>query len=99
MTKKHKHCDVIKAWADGETIQLKGNEPEVWKDVTNPSWSVYLEYRVKPNPTTKWYRVSLFKTGNDVYFGFVSENDYLEKNYETHSDFIRWVTDRQYVEV
>lgn len=100
MTEKHIHCDVIKAWADGAEIEFRCNPDDPWALIDKfPSWYEGYEYRVNPKPITKWYRVALFKTGNGVYFGFVSENDFLEKTYEAHCNFIRWVTDRQYVEV
>lgn len=99
MNQKHIHCDVIKAWADGEKIEYKHPDDACWHKASTPTWDVNIQYRVKPKPVTKWYRVALFKAGNGVYFGFVSGSDYIEKNYESHEGFIRWVTDRQYVEV
>jgi hypothetical protein len=48
MKKPHKHAEVIKAWADGEAIQLCDNGR--WFDVTGPSWSLSTEYRIKPQP-------------------------------------------------
>lgn len=43
---KHKYAEVIKAWADGATVQVKNNN-EVWQD-TCPLWSEFREYRIKP---------------------------------------------------
>ena len=47
----HKHAEVIKAWADGATIQYKVRQGE-WMDVydNDPSWNDWDEYRVKPEP-------------------------------------------------
>lgn len=50
---KHKHADLIHAWADGAEIQYKNNEG-VWIDFPGwyePVWnSTELEYRIKPEP-------------------------------------------------
>jgi hypothetical protein len=50
---KHKHADIIKAWADG--AQIQSNNPnldgsEDWEDETEPRWYNYLDYRIKPEP-------------------------------------------------
>ena len=42
------HSECIKAWADGATIQCSPDNGDSWIDVTDPSWSVHLLYRVKP---------------------------------------------------
>ena len=46
----HKHAAVIKAWADGATIQHRSKEPWEWQDNARPLWSKDYEYRVKPEP-------------------------------------------------
>lgn len=50
---KHKHCEIIKAWAEGAEIEVKtvvGN----WKPAGgNPDWHIADEYRIKP-PAPKW---------------------------------------------
>jgi hypothetical protein len=49
---KHKHADLIHAWADGAQIQCKqyGYEDR-WADVGYPNWeNPYCEYRIKPEP-------------------------------------------------
>jgi hypothetical protein len=52
----HKHAEVIKAWADGATIQCKQREGALkgqWIDLLRtPTWAVDCEYRVKPEVTT-----------------------------------------------
>jgi hypothetical protein len=54
MTKPHKYADLIKAWADGQEIEVsKGNSR--WCVVDHPSWSDSLLYRIKPAaPVVKW---------------------------------------------
>jgi hypothetical protein len=57
---KHKHAELIKAWADGATIEKKeilckftyNEEPRVvetkWVEELNPMWVLNEEYRIKP---------------------------------------------------
>ena len=56
----HKYADVIKAWADGETIQCK---ERFWSDFTQdktPDFnSPELEWRIKPARYSGKFRVAL----------------------------------------
>jgi len=47
---RHKHADLIHAWADGAQIQCKSHENDKWEDVRNPAWGECFLYRVKPEP-------------------------------------------------
>ena len=48
----HVHAEVIKAWADGATIQVhRGGKTDTWEDCTFPLFSKDFKYRVKPEPT------------------------------------------------
>lgn len=47
---KHKHAELIKAWADGATIEYFNPRGEVWLPASAPSWHDSLEYRIKPEP-------------------------------------------------
>lgn len=60
-SKKHKHYNVILAWAEGYEIQcLKGGGTgkAVWVDQPHPTFAPFLEYRAKP-PVNK--KVALMK--------------------------------------
>ena len=46
---KHKHSELIKAWADGAIIQVKHSWDD-WRDTDTPSWGDGMEYRIKPEP-------------------------------------------------
>jgi hypothetical protein len=47
---KHKHYDMIVAWANGAKIQARLNG-DGWHDLTSPSWNgKNFEYRIKPEP-------------------------------------------------
>lgn len=50
--KPHKHAELIKAWADGATIQSRVKYQDKWEDDCLPSWDTALdiEYRIKPEP-------------------------------------------------
>lgn len=43
---KHKHADLIHAWADGAQIQVKAQNL-VWEDREKPVWAADREYRIK----------------------------------------------------
>ena len=48
MGTKHIHAEVIKAWADGDEVELFLSSAGGWETVQDPSWSISLHYRVKP---------------------------------------------------
>jgi hypothetical protein len=45
---KHKHAEVIKAWADGSQVQVKWDGVD-WQDSKDPVWFTEWEYRIKPS--------------------------------------------------
>ncbi len=51
--KTHKHAELIKAWADGEQIQLWINHTNQWEDVKSPMWCEDRQYRIKPQPVVQ----------------------------------------------
>jgi hypothetical protein len=89
---KHKHCDVIKAWADGVEIEYWNFNENKWISAFNPLWSETARYRIKPK--TIKYRVALF-TDNSLAVSSEVDAKYWEEN----RWFKRWVTDWQEVEV
>jgi hypothetical protein len=48
---KHKHYDVIVAWAEGREIECKPPFATEWSLVVNPqpNWHIHCEYRIKPH--------------------------------------------------
>jgi hypothetical protein len=48
---KHKHAELIKAWADGAKIEFF-NVFQEWVDADNPEWKEGCIYRIKPKPKT-----------------------------------------------
>lgn len=55
---KHKHCDLIKAWADGAEIQVRTGTSR-WQNASHPNWSPDCEYRIKPRifEVGRWYPI------------------------------------------
>lgn len=47
---KHKHADLIKAWADGAQIQRFSMIYAKWQDAPDPNWDLDFQYRIKPQP-------------------------------------------------
>ena len=43
---KHKHAELIKAWADGAVIECEVSAG--WYTCSSPTWSEDYEYRIKP---------------------------------------------------
>jgi len=50
MNNRHKHADIIHAWAEGKEIQYYSKIFKDWLDLSErePSWNLGDEYRVKP---------------------------------------------------
>lgn len=72
---KHKHCDVICAWAQGSQIQVKMSDDEEWKDWFRqdiaPCFYPDVNYRVKPQKKQLWARP----------YGYVHERDHGGQKY------------------
>jgi len=57
---KHKHYDMVVAWAGGAQIQARPVNDDsgiehAWRNVSDPRWSEFAEYRIKPE--TIWVRL------------------------------------------
>lgn len=44
------HAELIKAWADGATIEVYHAGTCRWLYTSNPCWETEKQYRIKPNP-------------------------------------------------
>ena len=53
---RHKHADVIIAWANGAEVEVRAVSTEQWIDLDRPEWWPDQEYRIKPDKT---YRIGL----------------------------------------
>ena len=76
--KPHKHCEIIKAWADGAEIQRRKFATNDWVD-TDPDWIESIEYRIKPRTVKRegWAVVYKYNDGTPYVNSkiFVSEYD------------------------
>lgn len=75
---KHKHAELIKAWADGAVIQHKCDLG--WMDVAqnNPHWLPNTEYRIKPEekkPVVRWLWTEKRKSGWILSAYFATEEE------------------------
>lgn len=61
---KHKHAELIKAWADGAKIQML--DMGYWHDVKNLiTWEVDRLYRIKPMPKPDMYKYVVVEAIDD----------------------------------
>ena len=93
MGQRHKHADAIIAWAEGAEIERRADQYGAWEIAVAPAWLESWEYRIKPPPARK-YRVALFRKYKDDELLAVACNSPVDAgNYESMSDFVRWLTD------
>jgi hypothetical protein len=59
----HIHAAVIKAWADGHTIQFRDLK-QYWVDCASPSFDTSLEYRIKPMPKPNVVKYAILGIGD-----------------------------------
>ena len=61
---RHKHADLIHAWADGAEIQCKSHKNDKWEDVGTPAWGEHFFYRIKPETKKDFvheFRIGMYK--------------------------------------
>ena len=62
---KHKHYDMIVAWAEGKTVQNFNDKRMCWEDVNGaPFWIDSFQYRIKPDPKPDFCTYSTITFGN-----------------------------------
>ena len=78
---KHKHYDMIVAWANGAEIEC-GYGYEHWIDAPCPSWAKDMFYRIKPTPRPQWQQdlIDAAKAGKVVEF---NDNGWYQSNLNT----------------
>ena len=92
MKQRHKHADVIVAWAEGEDVQVWDEGAKCWCDVVT-AIPLFMgdKYRVKPPP--KKYRVALFRHAGEEPLAVVANSQVISDNFEHLLGFVRWLTD------
>jgi len=91
MGQRHKHADVIIAWAEGKDIQVWDEGTKRGHDIVGkfPLFNEDSEYRIKP--PAKKYRVALFNNGS-IYTSTADTQEDVDF-FEAAHGFIRWLTD------
>jgi hypothetical protein len=96
----HPYASVIKAAADGATVQSRNKYSKEWSDwclCVFPDFNLPdYEWRVKPQ--TLRYRVALMK-GDTGLTTSVVNSEVVATAYEEFNMFVRWLHDWQEVEV
>ena len=90
MNQRHKHADVIIAWAEGKDVQVWDSINNCWVDLVlaDPNFRGD-KYRIKP--PAKKYRVALFNNGS-IYTSTADTQEDVDF-FEAAHGFIRWLTD------
>jgi len=96
---KHKHSELIKAWADGAEIQYYDPGLFTWVDMCGRelNWHPEAQYRIKPEKKIVKYRLSLSNC-NGNYSVYACTPDYYEIMAYKQS-FIKWLGDEQVLEI
>ena len=47
---RHKHADLIHAWAEGAEIEIRRDKDTPWEKTAAPKWYSEFEYRIKSTP-------------------------------------------------
>lgn len=63
MGTRHKHADVIIAWANGEAIEYKNLPDGRWYEIKYPHWDDETEYRIKPKIVKREGWVNVYGEG------------------------------------
>ena len=93
MRQRHKHADVIIAWAEGKDVQVWDDGAKRWHDIVGkfPLFNEDREHRIKP--PAKKYRVALFESDTSIYYTSTADTPEDANFYEKSRGFIRWLTD------
>lgn len=63
---RHKHADLIHAWAEGAEIEILSKRDDMWHVIAWPDWDDCCQYRIKPARKPDVVRLAYATT----YFGF-----------------------------
>lgn len=79
--KPHKHAAVIKAWADGATIEYRCTLSPTWGVIDEPAFQKDVEYRVKPEKV----RVTTKMTEQEFYMALTCGVEYVANSALRHA--------------
>ena len=93
MGQRHKHADVIIAWAEGKDVQVRDEGTSRWYDIKGkfPLFNEDREHRIKP--PAKKYRVALFCKHNEEPSAVTANSQVTADSFEAMPSFVRWLTD------
>jgi len=76
--KRHKHADLIKAWADGAKIQKQSwnGTAYQWVDDNSPTWEPGRPYRIKPEPKPNTVEFRTVTKGFTGYSSYIQRPDH-----------------------
>lgn len=72
---RHKHADVIVAWANGAEIEIKNDNGEWEPKVYTTTWENWREYRIKPEPKPDIRAKLWVDTVNKIHLTFVFDGE------------------------
>jgi hypothetical protein len=91
MGTKHKHYDVIVAWAAGEEIQyFWGFQWRDWEETSCPAFTGTAEWRIKPKRVKKEGWVNAYETGYGNLFPTKEQADNCGSRWRTACIRIEW---------
>ncbi len=94
-TMKHKHADLIHAWADGAEIQYL--DLGIWVDTEKPHWFENDIYRIKPKDRV--VELYLEKKDDIIYSYYSKDNDffnqYPDRSFKFLNPNVRFVFDSE----
>ena len=89
--KPHKHSELIKAWADGATIQVKYTDaPQYWVDKDYPTWHPKDQYRIKPEPKPDVVKSYAVAYGGAIYEVFKYECSNLKLTFDGETGELKY---------
>jgi len=95
---RHKHADVIIAWAEGKPVQCWSDGRKIWIDVEGweaPSWLDDFEYRVKPQEVVDYTAVDTDNVPAGAFFDSIAQVDesiYFEKQFYLPNTYLQRTT-------
>jgi hypothetical protein len=72
---RHKHADLIIAWANGAEIQDYDVIDEVWGDNARPAWIETCKYRIKPKTKTIKYKRYVYSCDGKRMLGIMNGSE------------------------
>ena len=92
MGQRHKHADVIIAWAEGKDVQVWDEGAKCWCDIVKAiPFFMGDKYRIKP--PAKKYRVALFRHAGEEPLAVAANSQVTADSLEPTPRFVRWLTD------